>query len=46
MSDQKQGDKLSVDVLGVFTEDGKTVEVGAPTVSSASVSCEVVDHVV
>lgn len=44
MSDNKEGDKITLDALSVFSEDGKTVKVGKPTVAWATVACEITEH--
>lgn len=42
--DVEQGGKFDASVLALFSEDGKTVQLGSPLVKGASVSFEVKNH--
>lgn len=44
MKDNQEGDKITLDALSVFEEDGSTVKVWTPVVTWATVACEVTEH--
>lgn len=44
LSDKKEGDKVSFDEVLMISKDGKTVELGSPTIKGAKVEAKVIRH--